>query len=320
MIRSLILLAIVTSVAGPATAIDPDALEALRAAAEAAHSDAVFIQQGDEVVADWTFGEERRPIEIMSVLKSVVAIGVGRLLELGHLDSLDQPVHTLYPEWKQGRKQAITVRHLLNHTSGLQNEPNAGAEIYPAPDAVRLALAAELSSDPGAEFHYNNKAVNLLSGVIERASGQRMDQFLVAELFTPLGIEEYVWYYDRSGTPHAMAGLRLLAPDLAKLGRLVLEGGVREGERLVGADFLDAMLAEGQPHLPRCGLLWWRLLDEDQPVAYYGDGYLGQTLMIVPAHDLVAVRQVRSDPTYDPATDGFGEFRRLVLDLVTDRP
>jgi CubicO group peptidase (beta-lactamase class C family) len=281
----------------------------------------VVILQDGQLVAEWYFGKERRPIEIMSVLKSIVSLGVGKLITDGLIDSLDQPVHTFYPEWRQGLKQEITIRHLLNHTSGIQNVPNAGAEIYPSPNAVKLALAAELEADPGSVFRYNNKAVNLLAGIIEQASGSRMDLYFRDEFFRAMGIEEYQWHFDRSGTPHAMAGLRLHARDLTKFGELVLQGGMWNGERLVSEGYIAGMLAEGQPHDPRFGLLWWRLPDgagreNGAIVAYYGDGYLGQTLMVIPEHDVVAVRQVAGSEDYDPEADGFGDFKERVLQLI----
>lgn len=373
-------------------AIDADALEALKTAAEAAHSDAVIALRDGDVIADWNFGVERHPIETMSVLKSVVAVAMGRLVALGKIEGLDQPVHELYPEWKQGQKKLITIRQLMNHTSGLQDNPNAGAEIYPSPNAVSLALAAELTEEPGSTFRYNNKATNLLSGVIEVADGRRMDRFMVDELFAPMGIEKYEWYYDKSGTPHAMAGLQLLAHDLAKFGRLMLDDGVWEGNRLLPEGFVDQLIDQSQPHYAPYGLLWWRLpestkfilddarmsqlesadvdpselarlrplvgrafdsrLDRDQAleaiygsdwrsivsknfvgtgvdpvfrrqygeiVAYYGDGYLGQTLLVIPQHRIVAVRQVKRDDDYDSETDLFPDFKKLVLNLVTDQ-
>lgn len=375
----------------PSERADGTALAELRAGAERSHSDAVFILRDGEPIAEWYFGEERRPIELMSVLKSVVSLGVGRLVTQGRIDSLDQPVHAFYPEWEHGPKRAITVRHLLSHTSGLQNVPNAGVEIYPSPDAVQLALDAELAEEPGSAFRYNNKAVNLLSGIIEQASGRRMDRFFEEEFFAPMGIEQYRWHHDPSGRPYAMAGLSLHARDLAKFGQLVLDDGVWEGQRLVSEDYLDAMLAQSQPHLPLHGLLWWRLpsetrfiLDEarmaelaaagvapsdlarlqplvgrtytartdvftayeevfgpgwqdviaerfqrpgvstvfrieyDDVVGYYGDGYLGQTLMIVPEQKIVAIRQVANGPGYDHETDGFEDFKDLVLRAVTE--
>lgn len=239
----------------------PPHVQRLIEAAEQAGSDALYVSVDGAPVVDWSRGE-RKPIELMSTLKSVVAIAIGRLLLDGDLESLDQPVHTFYPEWKQGRKKLITVRHLLNHTSGLQNVPNAGAEIYPSPNAIQLALAAELTADPGAAFSYNNKAVNLLAGIIEKASGLRMDLYFGEKLFAPMRITEHQWYFDKSGQPHAMAGLRLLAADAAKFGEIIVDGGTYGETRLVSQAYVTEMLAPGQQMHPLAGLLWWRYVPE----------------------------------------------------------
>jgi len=137
------------------------------------------------VTRSWAFGEGARltqggstrsePIQTMSVTKSVVGLVIGRLVTLGKLASIEEPVHALFPEWRQGRKKLITVRMLLEHTSGLQNVPMTVEEIYPSPDFVQLALAAELEAEPGTAFAYNNKAVNLLAGVVERADGRKLE-------------------------------------------------------------------------------------------------------------------------------------------------
>ncbi|WP_337245675.1 serine hydrolase domain-containing protein [Luteimonas sp. gir] len=236
-----------------------DALARLQAASTAAESDALLIVHDGRVLADTATDPARAPIELMSATKSVVALGVGLLLADDKLDSLDTPVHTFFPEWAQGRKRDITVRMLLNHTSGLQNAPNAGEEIYPAPDAVQLALAAELSTPPGEVFAYNNKATNLLAGVIGKAAGRPMDVYLNERLFQPLGIVPGPWYRDASGQPHGMAGLPLTAHDAAKIGRLLLDDGVTpDGKRLLPEGFVTALFTPG-PHSARVGLLWWRI-------------------------------------------------------------
>src|SRR6185295_2307454 len=164
-----------------------------------------------KVVAEWYVGTPQGPIEAMSATKSVVGLVIGRLVDTGKLASLDQPVCELYPEWRQGNKQKITIRHLLDHTSGLQNEPNTGIEIYPSPDFIKLALAAELSEEPGTVFRYNNKAVNLLAAIVKIASGKTLDQYARDELFAPMGITDVHWDTDPAGTPQVMAGLQIRA-------------------------------------------------------------------------------------------------------------
>jgi len=114
--------------------VDEALLARLVEDAEATHSDALVLLQRGALVGEWYFGRERVPILTMSCTKPIVSLVIGTLLEDGTLASLDQPVCDFYPEWRQGRKRAITLRHLLNHTSGLQNHANAGLEVEPAPD------------------------------------------------------------------------------------------------------------------------------------------------------------------------------------------
>lgn len=247
---------------GPAKAtVSKAALDQLVKAAGEAHSDALVVLHKGETVGEWYFGGKSRPIETMSVTKSIVNLIMGRLRTLGRIDSIDTPVAKFYPEWNQGHKKEITLRHLLNHTSGLQNVPRADIEIYPSPDVVQLALAAELSNPPGEHWSYNNKAVNLLAGVIEKATGKPMDVIFRETLAEPLGIESFQWMKDKAGNPYAMAGLQLHARDLAKLGQLVANRGRWKGVQLINESWLAESLAPATKQQANCGLLWWLIYD-----------------------------------------------------------
>ncbi len=237
--------------------LNPKVLADLLKQGAASHSDAIVIIKNDEVVGQWYFGKPQAPIEAMSVTKSIAALAIGCLLHDGKIKSLDEPVFDFYPEWKQGRKKLITVRQLLSHTSGLQANPST-EEIYASPDFVQLALAAELTSDPGEVFFYNNKAVNLLAGIVQKASGQRMDSYLDARIFAPMGIQDYRWDTDTVGNVQVMSGLRIQAMDLAKIGQMMAGDGVWQGKRLLDSAWIAEMTAQpGQSQNMTCGLLWW---------------------------------------------------------------
>ncbi|MDX1666044.1 MAG: serine hydrolase [Saprospiraceae bacterium] len=366
-------------------------LEDIKRKAFDTHSDAVIIMQNGSIVYEDYFGAEEKPIYIASAGKSLVALAIGRLIDDGLLDSLDQPVHTLYPQWKQGNKKDITIRMLLNHTSGLQNNPNASVELEPPPDhqvhnVIELALAAELSSMPGEKVAYNNKAVALLGGIIEEASGKRMDAYFEDHFFAPLGITQYDWIRDKSGNPTAHGAFVLKPSDLLKFGQLLLDRGVYDEKRILSEERIDRMLRQGQEFTPIWGLLWWRLpeyekrivdgeiwdswqaagmsedlmrrLDplkgklfatkseyyaamkaslgegwyqvlrnalpegeklskriySDHITAYYADGFRGNYLVIVPEHDIVAVRCADHEG-FNYQTDFFTDFARLVSEL-----
>jgi CubicO group peptidase (beta-lactamase class C family) len=145
---------------------------------------------------------------------------------------------------------------LMNHTSGMQNFPRTDVEVYPAPDAIQLALAAEIVSKPGSTPNYNNKAVNLLAGIIEKASGKPMDAFFSEGLLKSMGIHPGPWGKDKTGHPYAMSGLPLTAEGLGKLGQLVLDKGQWQGKQLLPAAMVDELLKPQATE--EMGLLWWR--------------------------------------------------------------
>ncbi len=283
--------------------LNPAVLERIVERARETESDALIVLHRGETVIQERFGKPAGEIQTMSVTKSIVALAFGRLLADGRLESLDEPVHRWYPEWNQGRKAQITVRHLLAHRSGLQDLYRT-TEIYRAPDFVQLALTAELSEDPGAAFRYNNKACNLLAGLAERISGTRLDKLIGEELFEPMGIESWSWMLDDAGNPHGMAGLRMRPEDLAKVGVLMMQQGVWEGERLLPASFIEECMTDqalvpvdaevesvaerwGAPH----GLLWWVIADPEFAVT---DTLLDEWARLdAPAEFIEKMRQLR---------------------------
>jgi CubicO group peptidase (beta-lactamase class C family) len=245
-----------------AQALDTSVLDSLIRQCVRTNSNALLIYRGDTLVYENYFGTPRQRIEAMSSTKSIVSLGVGILLDKGFIDSLDQPVHTLYPEWRQGNKQGITIRHLLDHTAGLQNVPDAGQEVEVAPDVIQLALCAELDGMPGERFVYNNKSSNLLAGVIERASGMKMDKFIGRYLFRPLGIRDYAWRTDARGNPLGMAGLQIHPGDLARIGLLLLNRGKWKGRTVISEAWIEQLQQPARGNA-NYALSWWLTYDRE---------------------------------------------------------
>jgi CubicO group peptidase (beta-lactamase class C family) len=282
--------------------IDPVALAALEARARATESDTLVVYHNGTLVVDWQspilssipMHEQGIPLEAMSATKSVVALAIGKLIDTGKLKSVDQPVCDLFPEWRQGRKQKITIRHLLEHTSGLQNYPNTTVEIFPSPDYVKLALAAELVAEPGKVFSYNNKAINLLAGIVKAASGRPLDQYIRDEIFTPMGITGIDWVKDDAGNPYAMSGLQITAHDLARIGQMMLDGGTWQGKRIISAAWIAAITQPSESQLDH-GMLWWmerdyrKVVADDALIAQWRSGGLDEDFItrVLPLKDRV---------------------------------
>lgn len=231
-------------------------LNALTDEARSSNSSALFLwQDGDVLVDEVMDGQGDRPIATMSVTKAVLSLLVGRAVTLGHLPGAELPLHEVFPEWRQGRKRDVTLRHLMTHTSGLQNVPHAGQEVYASEDRLQLALCAELDAAPGTRFSYNNKATALIAGLLERVTGQSLCAFAREELLTPLGITDWHWSADGRGLPNGFADLFLHARDLGRLGLLAL----RDGEELIRADWIRESTRPATSLSEQMGLLWFLL-------------------------------------------------------------
>ncbi len=235
------------------------------------HSDAVVIKKNGKIIYENFQNQVEKPIYIASAGKSLASLAIGKLLDDKLLDSLDQPIHTIYPQWKQDKKKDVTVRMLLNHTSGIQNHPNASLELEPPPEykienIIELALAAELSDIPGTTVSYNNKAVALLGGVVEKLSGKSFDSFFETYFFQPLGIKGYKWIKDKSGNPTVHGAFIIKPSDFIKFGELVLNKGLYNGKRIISEEWINESLKPSQKFTPIWGLLWWRLPEYEKRI------------------------------------------------------
>jgi len=295
--------------AGPAMErIDEQALAALLQAAEDSFTTALALMHQGELVGEWFRGEEPRPIETMSVTKIVLNLIIGRLVTLGQIESIDTPVHHYYPQWAEDEQRAaITLRHLLTHTSGVDRGQPAGP-IYQSEDFVRFALQVPLEFEPGTDLAYSNNATNLIAGIISQAIDQPLQTFLADDLFGLIGIESFFWAQDRAGNPHGMAGLAVTAGDLARLGQLALNRGNWDGKQLIDSDWFDASFQTGSEHSRRVGLLWLLDYEDEQLVGVSHSGHLGQWLGIRFDNGIVGARLIAQSPAYQQDTDAFGDF------------
>lgn len=132
------------------------------------------------------------PVPLASLSKSFTALAVLRLADRGAID-LDAPVQTYLPEFVMADPRAarITVRHLLQQTSGMSDR--AFPELtLPAPDTLRQAVAmlrtAPLSAEPGTRMAYHNPNYAVAARLAEVVSGMPFADHLAASVLRPLGM------------------------------------------------------------------------------------------------------------------------------------
>jgi len=194
--------------------------------------------------------------------------------------------------------------HLLRQTSGWDGElwgkpSSADAQGAPAP----------AGSPPGERWAYNDVRVNLLALALTLLWRRGLDDVARTELMHPLGASD-TWSWHGlagasmrvdgrevpvvSGSARWGGGLWACADDLARLGRLYLDGGRWHGHRILSPDWVEASWTPG-PANPDYGYLWWlndrgRVFPSAPRTGRAGRGDLGRHLLWVdPARDLVVV-------------------------------
>ncbi len=161
---------------------------------------AVAIVQGNEIIFAKGYGEAAPGVPatpqtqfyIGSVSKSFTALAVMQLAQEGKL-KLDAPVVQYLPWFRVADPEAsaqITVRHLLNHTSGLSETGDANASAYTSSleEQGRLLADVHPTAPVGRKYQYYNQNYRLLGLLVEHASGQPYGDYLKSRVFGPLGM------------------------------------------------------------------------------------------------------------------------------------
>lgn len=221
---------------------DPTALDELIRFNEEQKTARLLVAIGDTVVADRTFrGRADELYRLYSITKLFSGIAVGIMLEQGLIPHPEERLSAYFDSWKNDPvKSRITIRHVLQHTSGLYSSKGS-KDIYPQTDFVRFALEDTVITEPGQVFFYNNRAINLVSGLVRKLTGSSLEDFLQKHLFQPLGIRDHIWPKDAAGNSWGMDGLRLSGGDLLKIAQLLADYGKWQGKQLMSRTWCEMM-------------------------------------------------------------------------------
>lgn len=229
---------------------------------------------------------------LYSVSKTLTCLAVGIAYDRNLLRPADR-VATLLPHKMPHEVSpelaAMTVHELLTMTSGIKPNIDFSTES----DDWLATFFAKPIDEPG-RFHYDTMCTFALGAIVERVTGQRLLDFLKANLFAPMGIEIVDWETGPEGLCCAGYGLRLQAESMAKIGQLLLQKGRWEGRQLVSREWVDiASKKQTNYKFPGntqtdtnqgyCYQMWRCLL----PGAFRADGAYGQFIIVAPEQDMV---------------------------------
>jgi len=250
----------------------------------------------------WGDFDERHSTNSFSAVKSLVSLLIGIAVEEGHIGSIDDKVGDYLQGFNQNGKEAITIRHLLTMSSGLNwsesgaNPFSNNAEAYYGKDLVGLINGLKAISPPGVEFKYQSGNTQILGFILEAATGQPIAEYTEKALWSKIGAEHDAYWNldDENGKAKAFCCFYATPRDYAKLGQLIIDRGLWGGQQVVPADYIDACFVpadiddKGKP-LARYGLHWW-VLNYNGLDVFYARGISGQYVIAIPSEDIVIVR------------------------------
>ena len=251
--------------------------------------------------------------DIFSATKSVVSLLTGIAIGQGKL-KIDDPIGKYLPTgpgWGDAEHRAITVRQLLNQTSGMRQSILAEfASIAIDPSLAQEALNQPILYKPGTKFQYSQLGPALLAYVVQSAVEQDLVDYAQKYLFGPIGIKpgSYLWLRDRSGLAYGYANLFLTPLQLSRLGLLMINNGSWNGTQVVPRSWVDAV-QQPTPTNGCYGLLFWNnrgttCTGADIPHAqtfqrrgfppapadaYEMNGALGQLVIMIPSLNITVV-------------------------------
>ena len=244
----------------PPMATDPPASDALEFAARRARdsgSRALLVQRGEQLLLSRYFGvdDEHTLLPAGVIARPVTAMALGLAVRDGQ-PALDGPVSQYLEEWEGEPRGRITLRQLLEETSGLEDggdverllrrspwqdlhvlprfATSKGVRMLLGNDFANSALRFGLQHEPGGFYHPSPANVQLAAVILERSTQQSYEHFVDERLWRPIGAGRAELTMDRrAGMPVAHCCWRATAPDMARVLSLLASDGMHHGQRVL---------------------------------------------------------------------------------------
>lgn len=248
---------------------------------------------------------------IFSATKSVVGLLVGIALDEGYIGNLDDKVSQYLPEFREGNKDRITIRHLLTMSSGLGWDEAYTALIslttqaYYGDEIRKLVMGLEPAEEPGRRYSYKSGDTQILSFLLEAAVSKgkgypvTISEYAEEKLWKPMQTcNDALWNLDKEkGDEKTYCCFNTTARDFARFGRLLLNHGNWNGRQLVSESYLEEAIAPafylenefGDGPLDYYGFQIWTVHYKGRRLpAFRGLG--GQYIFVIPDKNAIVVR------------------------------
>ena len=316
------------------------------AAFDANYTDGVIVLHHGRIVYERYDGclDASKLHGVMSVTKSLTGLLAEVMVAEGKLDETAK-LADLIPDLEGSAFGDATTRQVLEMTTALDYsedyaDPNAEIWAYaeagsplPKPDGYDgprsyfdYLQTVQKKGEHGDAFGYKTVNADAAGWLIARTAGVSVAEYLSNRIWSKIGTEREAFYtVDSIGTPFAGGGFNAALRDMARLGQLVLQRGVWNGDQIIPAQAIDRIRQGGDKDaFAKAGYdllegwsyrgMWW--ISHDDHGSFAARGVHGQTIWIDPTADMLIVRfashpeaaNADSDPTSLPAFRAIAEY------------
>ena len=262
---------------------------------------AFLIIRNDSIVYEKYFkGYDRSSIfPGFSITKSFVSALTGIALQEGYIKSVNQPVTDFLPELKDTNFKKVTIEDLLSMRSGIKfkegysNPFNGMAKFYYGRNLRKYTMKLKVVTEPGTIYKYQSANLQLLSLLLERATGKRISTYLEEKIWKPIGMEfAGTWNVDskKYNENKAFCCINARTIDFAKFGQLYLNRGKWNDTKVVPENWIKESLQIRYNSRDSQGFSYaylWRVLENGD---FFAKGILGEFIYVCPAKHIVIVR------------------------------
>lgn len=256
-----------------------------------------MIMRHGKVVAEgwWAPYAAEKPHVMYSVSKSFTSAGIGIAIEEGHL-SLDDTVRSFFPdqapESPSEHLSGMRVSDLLTMTTGHRADTIGRIIGNDDRTLVERFLALDVEDRPGTHFVYNTGATYMLSAILQKATGEKLFDYLQPRLFQPLEFTNHSWDESPEGISLGGFGLNITTEDLAKFGQLYLQQGEWHGQYLVSKNWVIESTSKQASSGSNPENNWeqgygYQFWNNTVEGTYRADSAFGQFCIVLPHDELV---------------------------------
>lgn len=242
---------------------------------------------------------------LFSATKSIVGLLVGIAIDEGKIGSVDDEVVKYIPEYNRGRQKDITIRNLLTMSAGMDWDEAYASLLsvtthgYYGNDLYNLIMSLDIVDTPGVQYSYRSGETQLLSFVVEAATGETISRYAEKRLWQPMMAgQDAFWLLDKKdGDEKSFCCFHTTARDAARFGRLMLNKGNWNGRQLVSKEYIEEAMTPasylkdqwGKDPLSYYGFQTW-IMDYKGEKCPYFRGMLGQYIIAIPSKNAIVVR------------------------------